>query len=301
MPIKDKISKKQRRNLYKILELLPDSWVIRLQYYAALGRKLNLKEPKRFTEKIEWYKLNYKNPLMTICADKYLVRSYVEEKGFIELLPELYGVYDSFDEIDFSILPNAFAIKCNNGSGTNIFIKDKNQMDINKIERIVRSWDKVNTLSIGREWVYKDIEQKIVIEELLIPLDDFQVNYGLNDYKVMCFNGEAKYIWVDINRSDEHQRNFYDLDWNLLQVTSDKPQYPGDIKKPVGLDQMIETATTFSKDFPFVRVDYYNLNDTVYVGELTFYPWSGTVQFTPDSFDYHLGELFSLPSNEEKG
>lgn len=298
MPIKDKISKKQRRRLYKVLELMPDEWVIHLQYYAALGRKLNLKNPKRFTEKIEWYKLNYRNPLMTICADKYLVRSYVEERGYSEFLPELYGVYDSYDEIDFSILPERFAIKCNNGSGTNIFVDDKKETDFNEIETIVRSWDKVNTLSIGREWVYKDIEQKIVIEELLTPHDQFQIDKGLNDYKVMCFNGEAKYVWVDINRNSEHQRNFYDLEWKFLDVISDKPQYPGIIEKPFGFNKMIEVAEKFSKDFPFVRVDFYSLNNKVYIGELTFYPWSGTVQFNPDNFDYHLGELLTLPSKE---
>ncbi|MEM5568747.1 ATP-grasp fold amidoligase family protein [Aerococcus viridans] len=301
MPIKDRINKKQRRNLYKVLEMMPDKWVIHLQYYAALGRRLNLNNPQRFTEKIEWYKLNYRNPLMTICADKYLVRSYVEDKGYSELLPELYGVFDSYDEINFSILPKSFAIKSNNGSGTNIFIKDKEKMDVTEVEKIVRSWDKVNTLSIGREWVYKDIEQKIVIEELLNPEDDFQISNGLNDYKIMCFNGVAKYIWVDINRSNDHQRNFYDLEWNLLDVTSDKPQYSGEIEKPDGLKKMLEIATTFSEDFPFVRVDFYSLNGNVYIGELTFYPWSGTVQFTPDCFDFHLGELFKLPSKVEKG
>lgn len=296
MPIKDRISKEQRRKLYKILEKMPDNWVIHLQYYAALGRKLNLRNPKRFTEKIEWYKLNYKDPLMTICADKYLVRTYVEERGYSEFLPELYGVYDSYDEIDFSILPNSFAIKCNNGSGTNIFVNNKSELDFEKTERIVRSWDKVNTLSIGREWVYKDIKQKIVIEQLLSPQDKFQTDNGLNDYKIMCFNGEVKYVWVDISRDNGHQRNFYDLEWNLLNVVSDKPQYSGVIEKPIGLEKMIEIAEVFSKDFPFVRVDFYSLNNKVYIGELTFYPWSGTVQFTPDNFDYHLGELFTLPS-----
>lgn len=298
MPIKDKLSKNQRRNLYQILEIMPDSWVLHLQYYAALGRKLNLKNPKRFTEKIEWYKLNYKNSLMTICADKYLVRSYVEERGYSDYLPELYGVYDSYDEIDFTILPESFAIKCNNGSGTNIFIDDKKKMNTSEIEKIVRSWDKVNTLSIGREWVYKDIEQKIIIEELLVPNDNFQMENGLNDYKIMCFNGNPKYIWVDVNRSHNHKRNFYDLDWNLLEVTSDKAQYSGTIERPIGLEKMIEIARKFSKDFPFVRVDFYSINSKVYIGELTFYPWSGTVQFDPDNFDYHLGDLFELPSNK---
>lgn len=300
MPIKDKLSKKQRRKLYRILEVLPDKLVLHMQYYVALGRRLNLKNPKRFTEKIEWYKLNYQDPLMTICADKYLVRSYVEEKGYKNYLPKFYGVYDKYEEINFEELPKSFAIKCNNGSGTNIFVTNKENMNLKEIEKTVRSWDKVNTLSIGREWVYKNIEQKIIIEELLKPKDEFQKNHGLNDYKILCFNGKAELSWVDVNRSSNHRRNFYDLNWNILDVTSDVPMFEKGIDVPYGIEKMIEIAEEFSKDFPFVRVDFYSINNNIYIGELTFYPWSGTVQFTPDEFDFKLGELFDLPERTIK-
>lgn len=281
--------------MYKFLDLLPDKLVLHLQYYATLGRRLNLKKPRRFTEKVQWYKLNYRDPLMTICADKYRVRDYVAKHGLTENLPKLYGVFDDYAEIDFGTLPNSFAIKSNNGSGTNIFIENKKNANFKKIEEVIKSWKKVNTLSIGREWAYRDIPPKIIVEELLSPTDEFQKKNGLNDYKILCFNGFAKYAWVDIKRAKDHRRNFYDLNWNHLNVVSDRPMSDINVTKPIHFTKMIEIAETFAKDFPFVRVDFYELNDTIYIGELTFYPWSGCVKFSPDSFDFELGKQFTLP------
>lgn len=295
MSIKKKLNNDQIRKLYKILDLLPDKVVLNLQYYATVGRKLNLKKPERFTEKIQWYKLNYQNQLMTKCADKYQMRDYVTQKGYSEYLPKLYKVYDSYDQIKFDQFPNSFAIKCNNGSGTNIFVSNKNNFDLKETKEIVRSWGKVNTLSIGREWAYKNIKQKIVIEELLNPSDDFQKINGLNDYKILCFNGIPKYAWVDVKRHTDHRRNFYDLDWNQLEVVTDKPITDEPIPKPNGFEKMLEIAKQLAQEFPFVRVDFYSLNSKIYIGELTFYPWSGCVQFTPDDFDFELGKSFTLP------
>lgn len=153
----------------------------------------------------------------------------------------------------------------------------------------------VNTLSIGREWAYENIEPKIVIEELLVPQDNFQKKFGLNDYKFLCFNGEPLYVWVDIKRETDHHRNIYDLNWNLIEVVTDKPIYKHSVPKPIGFKKMLEISKKIARDFPFVRVDFYSLNNNIYIGEMTFYPWSGTVQIEPDSFDYHLGNLFNLP------
>ena len=282
--------------------MLPDKIVVHLQYYAALGRKINLKKPKRFTEKIQWYKLNYKDPLMTVCADKYKVRSYANTKNYNDYLPDFYGVFDSFDEINFNSLPNSFVIKANNGSGTNIFVKDKSKMNLSEVENNIKSWEKVNTLSVGREWAYKDIEPKIIIEEILKPKDEFQLKYGLNDYKFMCFNGKPELVWVDIDRHGFHSRKFYTKDWSELEVLSNRESFNGKLHKPFGYEKMIEISTQIAADFPFVRVDFYSLNNRIYIGELTFYPWSGTVKFNPDEFDYRLGELFNLqkPINMNK-
>jgi len=295
MTIKQKMKKNQIRKLYKILDLLPDKLILNLQYYATVGRKLNLSNPKRFTEKIHWYKLNYQTPLMTKCADKYRVRDYIEDKGYSDLLPELYCVCDSYNQIDFNGLPNSYAIKCNNGSGTNVFITNKYEADFNAVQGIVKSWSKVKTISVGREWAYKNITQKIIIEELLIPTDDFQKKNGINDYKILCFNGKPQYVWVDVGRFKNFRRSFYDLNWKKLDVISNRRNSNDEVRKPDGFEKMLEIATEFSQDFPFVRVDFYSVNQKIYIGELTFYPWSGCVQFEPDEFDYELGRLFELP------
>lgn len=294
MSIKDHMSKKTRRSLYKLLDILPDKTVVRLQYYASLGRFPNLKNPERFTEKLQWYKLNYRTPLMTQCADKYKIRFYLRDKGYEEYMPELYQACDKFEEIDFDKLPDAFAIKCNNGCGTNVFVKNKADMDLEKIAAEASTWNEVNTISIGREWAYENIEPKIVVEELLVSHDGTQKD-DLNDYKVLCFNGEPKVVWADVDRHIDHRRNFFDLEWNDLGVVSDCPNADQPVPKPYGFEKMLEIARDIAKDFPFVRVDFYSLNQRIYIGELTFYPWSGCVQYTPDSFDFELGSYFTLP------
>ena len=294
MSIKDRLSKKTRRSLYKVLDILPDKTVIKLQYYASLGRFPNLRNPKRFTEKLQWYKLNYRTPLMTQCADKYRIRFYLRDKGYEEYMPALYQVCDRYDEIDFNKLPESFAIKCNNGCGTNIFVKNKAEIDKDKISSEISKWNEVNTISVGREWAYQNIEPKIVVEELLVSHDGTQKN-DLNDYKILCFNGEPKAIWADVDRHIDHRRNFYDLEWNDLGVVSDCPNSSVPVPKPYGLEKMIDIAKDIAKDFPFVRVDFYSVTQKIYIGELTFYPWSGCVQYTPDSFDFELGSYFTLP------
>lgn len=294
MSLKDHMSPKLRRSLYGLLNLLSDKAVVRLQYYASLGRWPNLKNPQRFTEKLQWYKLNYRTPLMTQCADKYKIRFYLNDKGYGDFSPELYQVCDRFEEIDFDALPESFAIKCNNGSGTNIFVKNKAEMDLEKIAAEVATWKEVKTINTGREWAYKDIEPKIVVEELLVSHDGTQQD-SLNDYKFLCFNGEPKAVWIDVGRHTDHRRNFYDLEWNQLEVVSDCPNTEESVPKPYGFEKMIEIAAGIAKDFPFVRVDFYSLNQKLYIGELTFYPWSGCVQFTPDSYDFELGSYFTLP------
>lgn len=294
MSIKNMLSKQQRRRLYGILNLLPDSVVVRLQYYAVLGRWPDLKNPRRFTEKLQWYKLNYRVPLLTQCSDKYRVREYIEKKGYGDCLPELYQVHDRVDEIDFDALPSSFAIKCNNGSGTNIFIPDKSRMDKAAVIAEGKTWNEVNTIAAGREWAYMNIVPKVIVEELLVASDEAQKN-SLYDYKILCFNGTPRVIWVDADRATAHKRAFFDPSWKQLDVLSNYPPIDFPLPKPYGFERMLSIAEDISKDFPFVRVDFYSLNQRIYLGELTMYPFSGCVQFHPDSFDFELGSYFTLP------
>lgn len=283
-----------RRLLEAVVKPLPDSMVVRLQYRALVGRWPNLSNPRRFSEKMEWYKLNYRDPLMTQCVDKYREKFYLDEKGFTEYVPKTLQVCDRIEEVDFDKLPDAFIIKCNNGYGNNVIVRDKSKMDKESIYRTFNEWHSTSPVVFGREWAFINVEQKILVEELLVSTDGTQKG-DLNDYKFMCFNGSPKVIWADIDRYTNHRRNFYDLDWNQLPVESDCPNTDYDVPKPYGLETMLAIADKIAKDFPFVRVDFYSVNQKVYIGELTFYPWSGCVNYKPDEFDFTLGDMFKLP------
>lgn len=289
-------NKAVRRILENTVRFLPDRMVVMLQYRVKVGRWPDLKQPKRFSEKIAWYKLNYRDERMTRCVDKHQEKSYLEEKGLGEYVPKTLQVGDSIDDIDFDALPKQFIIKCNNGYGNNVIVRDKSKMNKANIYKTFNEWRVPSPIVFGREWAFFDVEPKIMVEELLVSHDGSQKE--LNDYKVMCFNGEPRVVWVDTNRSTDHKRNFYDVEWNPLDVESDCPVSRDAIPRPDGFGKMLEIARRLSKDFPFVRVDFYDVNNRVYIGEMTFYPWSGCVNFKPDDFDFKLGEMFQLPEKK---
>lgn len=285
-----------RLAVLKLLSFLPDSIMLPLQYRVKLGRKLNLKDPKRYTEKLQWYKAYYRNPLMHQCVDKYHVRKYVASKGLEHILVPLLGKFNSVDEIDWKSLPNQFILKTTHGGGglNVVLCTDKDELDIETIKKKLKtSTAPVMKNTGGREWAYYGLKPAIVAEELLINRENPQA--GINDYKIFCYGGQAKYIIVDIDRYIGHKRNFYDRQWTNLHVTSDCPASDRDIPKPNNLDEMLDIAEKLADGFPYVRVDLYDVDGRIFFGELTFYPWSGYVQFMPDEFDYEFGEAFILP------
>lgn len=283
-----------RHKVLNTLNFVPDACMLRMQYFIKTGRNLNLKNPQRFTEKLQWYKLNYRNPIMRQCVDKFTVRNYIKSKGLSDILYDCYGVYSSVDSINFQKLPNSFVIKkTNGGGGLNVLIcRDKNNFDIAYAKETMRCWLNSAELSGGREWAYKGLTPMLIIEEYLENKEE--PDAGINDYKFFCFSGKPMYIVVDVDRYIEHKRNFYDVKWNNLHITSDCSTSNNEIKKPDNLNEMLDIAQKLSNDFPFVRVDLYNIDGKIYFGELTFYPWSGYVEFTPDSFDFDLGNKFNL-------
>ncbi|MBO7303955.1 MAG: carbonic anhydrase [Clostridia bacterium] len=290
-------SRSARMRILAMLGWLPDKAMLKLQYRVKLHRKLNLKNPKRFTEKIQWYKVNYRNSVMHTCVDKYDVREYIKSKGLENILIDLYGVYDSIDNVDFNLLPESFILKSTDGSGgINVFLcNDKSALDVEKVKAALQVGYKLKKKHPGREWAYNGLKHKIIAEKLLV--NEKNPEAGIDDYKIFCFNGEPKCIVVDTDRYIGHKRNFYDTEWNDFKVTSDAPACDREIQKPENLEEMLEVARTLSSDFPFVRVDLYNVGGKIYFGELTFYPWSGYVQYYPDNFDFDLGEYFVLPEN----
>lgn len=288
-------NQKTRFAILNMLKWVPDKTMVKIQYKMKLGRKLNLKKPQRFTEKLQWYKLYYRNPIMHKCVDKYEVRDYIKSKGLDIILNELYGVFSNVEEIDFTNLPNKFVIKTTaGGGGQNILVvDDKNRINIDKTKEKLKEWLTIkNDKSFGREWAYEGTTNRIIIEKLLEGNDEGLS--GINDYKFFCYNGKVEYIVFDGDRYNGHKRNFYDSNWNYIDVKSDCGTFGDIIVKPECLNKMKEIAENLSKDFPFVRVDLYLINKCIFFGELTFYPWSGYVQFIPDKFDYELGKKFKL-------
>lgn len=256
---------------------------------------MNLNKPQRYTEKIQWYKLNYRNDLLTVCSDKYAVRSYVESRGLGFLLNELYAVYDSPNQIDWDLLPQSFAMKANHGSGTNYFVTDKTQESPKQLCELAKEWFLRSGYSLGREWGYVNISPKIIFEKLL-PRDS---KNDLPDYKFFCFDGKPYCLYTMIDYVDDHRNGklgFYDLNFKQLPCRRlDYLPIEQILDKPKNFDLMVQYAEILSKGFPHVRVDFYNIDGAIVFGEMTFYNASGYTIFDPDSFDYELGEKFALP------
>lgn len=286
-------SQKLRHAILDALRFIPDKQMIRLQYCIKMKKRLDLKNPKTYTEKLQWYKLHYRDPLMTKCADKHGVREYLAQRGYPELSCKEYGVFDRFEDIVFSDLPERFVIKTTNGSGTNIICKDRNSFDASKAAKKVKSWLKRDCYGLGREWAYKDIKPRIIVEEYL---EDKENPYdGINDYKFICFGGKVHYVVFDADRYVNHKRNIYDAGWNYIDVGTDCEKLGDVVEKPEGFEEMKRIAEDLAKDFPCVRVDLYWVNNRAYFGELTFYPWTGYVVFDPEEFDAEMGTKFELP------
>ena len=287
---------KESNNRVKILTFLgwiPDSIMLRLQYWLQTGRILNLKNPKRFTEKLQLYKLKYRNSDMLRCTDKYEVRSYIEEKGLGKYLIPLIGIYDKVEDIDFKALPRQFVTKSTDGGGGNqvLVCKDKTTLSEDVFRERLNGWMSVRKVKkqAGREWAYEnDYPRRIIIEELIGPESDKK---DLSDYKFFCFDGVPHYCQLIQDRSTKETIDFYDMEWNHMPFYGLNPLH-GPAVKPAAYEQMKDIARKLSKGFPFVRVDLYTVKTNVYFGELTFYPASGSGNFTPDKWDEKLGNLF---------
>lgn len=286
----------------KLLFAFSDTWLfqnlvikprLRILFKELMGYVPNIDSPQTFSEKIQWLKLYERNPLMTLCADKLLVREYVEKTIGNQYLIPLIGSWDSADQIDFSQLPQRFTLKVNWGSGYNIICKNKNELDMNETITQLRKWMQPhnNHFYNSYEWCYKDIKPAIVGEEFIEQADE-----QLLDYKVLCFHGEPKFIWVDIDRFGFHRRNFFTVNWE--RIDDFQLKYPKDlnihIPRPKNLARMVSLARELCKPFKHVRVDFYNQNGKILFGELTFYSGSGMERFTPASLDYKLGEMIKL-------
>lgn len=291
-------SRKIRVKILNLLDFIPDKLMIKIQYRIKTGRKLNLKNPKRYTEKIQWYKVNHRDPLMAQCVDKYEVRDYVRKCGLENILNECYGVYECIDDIDLEKLPNSFVAKDTLGGGGNsvIIVHDKEKIDKQKFFKEMQGWldFPYSKKNAGREWVYDGRKHRIIIEKYI---DSDKDTGGLIDYKFLCFNGKPELIFVMADRVNGKEAGcgLYDVDFRRLPYTeSDEPPLSREIEKPSNYEEMKAIAEKLSKNFLCARIDLYNEKNKILFGEITFYDGSGYMCFDPDTFDFELGNKFIL-------
>ena len=271
-------------------KIISDEKAVKRFYKKTTGKELDLANPKTFCEKTNWYKVNGKKLLMAKCADKVAVRDYVTEKGYGDCLNEIYGVYDRVDDIDLNNLPNQFVIKAAHGSHMNYIVKDKESFDWKHARKMMKTWLHQDIYWSGREWVYKDIPKRIIIEKYL---ED--ENGELRDYKFYCFNGKPEFIQYDIGRYSHHYRNFYDLEFNALPFKNGCEQnFEIDIEKPLGLHKMIAIAKVLAEPFQFARVDFYSVYDEIVFGEITFFHEGGSTPFEPKEYEEIIGNKWQL-------
>ena len=274
--------------------MVSDEQLIRQKFKKRLGRELNLNNPVKYNDKLQWLKLNWYDPIATKCADKYEVREIIKEKIGEKYLNELIAVYESVDEIDINKLPDKFVLKGTHGSGFNIICEDKSKMNWDEEFKKMRRWLRTYYYLQNREWVYKDIKPRIICEKYLDQDDGDE----LRDYRFFCFNGEPKFITVDFSITDKKRtrRNLYDLEWNLMDAEISYPKETNiKVNKPEKLEEMIELSKRLSSGFPHARVDFYYIDNKIIFGEITFFHQSGMGKIVPEDFEIKMGEWIELP------
>ncbi len=274
-----------------LLNWLSDEPYLRLMYRAATGRKLDLRTPRLFNEKLQWLKLYDRNPMYTVMADKVKAKDYVAERiGRDYIIPTL-GVWDAADDVDFGSLPERFVIKCNHNSGKGMYIcRDRNMMDERKVRDGLRKGLAEDYYKHGREWPYRDIPRRILAEQYM----EDESGCELKDYKFFCFNGEPKFMYLSNDLSKNARTDFFDMDYTHLnmRMKDSNSQIPPAL--PEEFDEMKDLSIRLSKGIPFLRVDFYIINHKVYFGELTFYHNAGFFQIFPLEWNSIIGDWIQL-------
>lgn len=287
-------SQSTRFAILRAFSWVPDSIMLRVQYRIKCGRWPNFKHPKRYTEKLQLYKMKYRNPIMFQCVDKYEVRKYVENKGLGDILIPVIGVYDDIQNIPFNDLPQKFVLKTTDGSGGNnvLVCKDKKNLDLEKSVEKINGWKNLKDYNPGREWAYSGIQKsRILIEQYLDNGES-----SLIDYKFFCFNGEPKFLYIITDRKPGEFAflGVYDIQYRKLPVyRCDERRQEYEVPMPENYEEMVKISRQLSEGFPHVRVDLYNVDGKIYFGELTFYDGSGYFHYDPDSFDFEIGNYFT--------
>ena len=273
---------------------LSDEEFIKLKFKATMNRELDLDNPVTFNEKLQWLKLHDRKPIYTQLVDKAEVKRYVAEKIGEQYIIPTIGIWDHFDDIDFSQLPDQFVLKCTHDSGGLVICKDKKTLDLsfakNKIEKSLHR----NYYHYGREWPYKNVKPRIIAEKYMEDKETKE----LRDYKYFCFDGKAKMMFIATNRQGEGDTyfDFFDINGRHLPFTQGHPNAPIKPSIPHNHQKIIELAEKLSGGMPQVRIDFYEANGEIYFGEITFYHFSGFTPFVPNKWDEELGKLINIPT-----
>lgn len=283
-------SNKIIKNIRYCMRIIPDRMYIQLNYFAHFKKFANLKSPKTYNEKLNWLKLNDKNPLYTKLVDKYEVKSFVSKIIGEEYIVPTLNVWDDVESIDFDELPNQFVLKCTHDSEGLVICKDKSKLNILEAKNKLKKALSQNFFFIGREYPYKNVKPRIIAE----PYLEDKVNNELRDYKFFCFDGDPKFMFIASNRMYDVKFDYYNLSFEHLNIKQKYNNAVNRIEKPANFDKMIELSKQLSKNFKHIRVDFYEVNGKVYFGELTFYHFSGFMPFEPSSWDDVFGDYINL-------
>ena len=303
--IKNKILNLIKRPQYIFLLLghrgffkwMKDETYLKIAYWCKMDKKLNLENPSTYNEKLQWLKLNDRNPEYTKLVDKYEVRKFIEKIIGNDYLIPLLGVWEDIEEIDFDKLPNQFVLKCTHDSGGLVICKDKTKLDINKAKKKLQKSLKHNYYWGQREWIYKDIKPRIIAEKYMVD----ESRKELKDYKFFCFDGAVKAMFIATDRGIDTRFDFFDMEFNHMPFMQHYPNANKPIKKPKGFEEMVELAKVLSKGIPHVRVDFYDINGKVYFGEMTFFHFSGWEKFEPFEYDEVFGKWIDLSQLSKEG
>ena len=276
---------------------MDDRRYIEIRYKAIFKKDIDLDHPLTFNEKMQWLKLYNKNPMHSVMVDKYLAKDYVTERIGEQYVAKLLGVWDQVDDIDLTVLPDKFVLKTTHDCGGVVVCKDKATLNLKKTKRFLRKHLKREYFYHCREWPYKNIKPRIIAEEFLADAN----NEVLPVYKILCFNGKPKIIQTIQNDKKPNETiDYFDTDWNVLELRQNYPNSPKPLIRPQKLDEMLEIAEKLAEGTSFLRVDLYSVNGDIYFSEFTFFSDAGFAPFYPETWDKTLGDWIKLPEKEEK-
>ncbi len=293
--LKKIFSRNVRGNIMYLLSFLPNKMYLQLFYFSRTGKLINFKNPKGFCEKLQWLKINDQKPEYTKLVDKFAVREHITEVLGEEYLFPLLGTWDGFEDIDFDALPEQFVLKCNHDSGSTKVITSKSTLtkeDLEAMNKFFTKRLKRDFFYAGREYPYKGIKPCIIAEQFMI--DESAPEKSIEDYKFFCFNGKPEIMFVATDRNIDVKFDFFDMDFNHLDIVNIHPQSGKEIEKPALFEEMKEIAAKLSKGIKHVRIDLYELNGKIYFGEYTFFHGGGFVHMQPEEWERKLGDLINI-------